>query len=280
MTKNKIVKLITTIAIIALDIVVVVLFMLDLRNEQNIKSTTLARGLVLIISSIMLLFKMYANDIRNIKHKPRVYREQYARYINGAFTTDKKQEKQFMRGLDLFNNGRYYEAIDLLKSLLNQVHNSKDVFATSFFIGVFYRRVDNNEEAIKYYEKALGIFENSGVASNLGVCYQALGNFEGALNAYRMAIRLDPDNANAYSNLAQLCLNESEYMIALEYAEKAMVLDCNHSVARKTAAICHALLGDVDEYKRLIKSPIISASDRRNAEDFLRMLGAGDEVLE
>ncbi len=58
------------------------------------------------------------------------------------------------------------------------------------------------EEKIKAYKQAIKINPDDEVAhSNLGLAYDKLGMYKEAIEAYKQAIRIKPDIAYAHSNL-------------------------------------------------------------------------------
>ncbi len=69
----------------------------------------------------------------------------------------------------------------------------------------------NKVEAIEAYKQAIRINpDDSDSHYNLGYTYGNLGMYEEAIEAWKQAIRIDPDNAAAHVNLgnAYVCLND------------------------------------------------------------------------
>lgn len=69
-------------------------------------------------------------------------------------------------------------------------------------LGVVYHNLGNYKKAIEAYKQAIKSdpeFEFS--YSNLGSVYRRLGQFDEAIDAFNQAIRVNPEYANAYYNL-------------------------------------------------------------------------------
>jgi len=71
-----------------------------------------------------------------------------------------------------------------------------------FEIGYCYDELGNYTKAIEAYKQTIRIYPDYAKAHyNLGVAYGELGFYEDAIEAYKQAIRADPDYASAHSNL-------------------------------------------------------------------------------
>jgi tetratricopeptide (TPR) repeat protein len=81
------------------------------------------------------------------------------------------------------------------------------------------------EAAEEGYETALGLWPHSlGGLIGLGNARYALGDLEGAEEAFRMAVRYHSDHGVAYNNLAQVLFEQGRREDALEAAKKAVSL--------------------------------------------------------
>jgi tetratricopeptide (TPR) repeat protein len=65
----------------------------------------------------------------------------------------------------------------------------------------------------------------------LGCCLIALGDVNGAENAFKLTLGSDPRNVGALINLGSICLRTQRYNEALEYSKKACSVDPNNADA-------------------------------------------------
>ena len=94
---------------------------------------------------------------------------------------------KYYAGICQLNLGKYDEAIDLLKS-----YKGKDIFTAGealMLIGDAYAELENNAEAVKYYEKAAAKANNFIVAPvalwKAGMVYIQMGNGDAAAKAFQ-----------------------------------------------------------------------------------------------
>jgi len=88
-----------------------------------------------------------------------------------------------------------------IKQLKIQLRNNPDSLETLTQIGNHYFDINQPENAITYYERAIKIKpDNAPVLTDCAVMYNQLGNSEKALDYLDKAIALRPDLAQAYFN--------------------------------------------------------------------------------
>lgn len=133
-------------------------------------------------------------------------------------------------------------------------------------LGVSYQQRGEPDLAIREYERAAELAGDwARPLINRGNVLAARGDLWQAEKSYRLALRREPDNAEAMNNLAWVLLQADEAEEALEWAEKAAaetpregaVLDTladiqiarqNYSAARRT--VVRALLLELDPHLR------------------------------
>ena len=92
-----------------------------------------------------------------------------------------------------------------LDYFLNADTLGDDIFEVKIQIGKLYLDMDQPDRAQAYLEKAADIRPRSGVARRyLGDCHAALGRIEAAIAAYQMAVKQNPNDAEALSALGCL----------------------------------------------------------------------------
>ena len=84
-----------------------------------------------------------------------------------------------------------------------------------------YHMIGKFEEAINANLKAIQLgAQEPDVYNNMGLTYKNQGNYEKAAEAYRMALKLDPDFQKAIQNLA--ALTEDEFSLNSVFSEKKL----------------------------------------------------------
>jgi tetratricopeptide (TPR) repeat protein len=95
-----------------------------------------------------------------------------------------------------------------------------------FQIGYCYGELDNYSKAIEAYKQAIRIDPDAAdTYYNLGNVYFALDNYSKAIEAYKQAIRIDPDYANALYNLGNVYFALDNYSKAIEAYKQAIRID-------------------------------------------------------
>lgn len=111
----------------------------------------------------------------------------------------------FDKGVLLFKQGQYQEAIDAFSKLIEIAPDNADAYKNR---GVSYMKQEKFDLAIKDFQKAKELFpELKGLYSNLGVAWYYKKEYEKAIENYDNEIEMAPENHVAYFNRA-LCLSE------------------------------------------------------------------------
>ncbi len=109
-------------------------------------------------------------------------------------------------------------------------HRSPDPAAIhQFNLGVISYRKGEVEKAIEAYRKAISLNPNYAEAyNNLGVIYQEIGNREGALEWFQKAIEVNPQYEKGWSNLGLLYLLMGDLKKAEESFQKILMMNPHH----------------------------------------------------
>jgi len=126
--------------------------------------------------------------------------------------------KLYNNALEMFEKGRYSDALELNKKAAVDAPQNADIYnnmgAAAFHLGKY-------EEALKYWKTAYSIDKNSSaVANNLGIASYRLNRNNDAIEYYKQAIEKDPDFADAYYNLAGAYGFMGKYDLAIENYNK------------------------------------------------------------
>jgi len=100
-------------------------------------------------------------------------------------------------GLLFYQKQKYEEAEFYYKQLLTINPGSA---AAHNALGVIYAQLNNLAESVKHLEKSVSLGPTAETYNNLGGVYYKLGNKQSALDMFRKALELDPNNATARKN--------------------------------------------------------------------------------
>lgn len=226
---------------------------------KELTSSDLTRALLILAGLVLSLIRSFGN--RPSRGGKTLYKRAYGEFIRNAFADEPKLEKQFYSAVADYNQNRADRAVDKLMKLRGECRNSDDIYAVTVFTALCLDDLQLYEEAANAYQNALRLHRSSTLASNLGLCYQHLGSYAQAQDAYELAIDIDPDNAFAYNNYSSLYFREADYESALEYAQHALDINPKIPQALGTSAICFALMGQEEEYREYYRRAVAAGYD-------------------
>lgn len=226
---------------------------------KNLESGNLVKAGLILAGILLSLLR--PRKARYAGSRKTLYQKAYGEFIQGAFADDPKLEKKFYSAVDDYNKHRFESAVKKLMALRKECQRTADIYAVTVFTGLCLDDLHLYEEAADAYENALRIRPNATLASNLGLCYQRLGNPEQAEAAYARSIELDPNNPFVYNNMSSMYFHNADYETALDYAERAFACNPNMKQALGTAAMCYALLGQEEQYKEYYRRAVAAGQD-------------------
>ena len=101
----------------------------------------------------------------------------------------------------------------------------KNEFAIHLFKGAAYDSKGMFDEAIAECKKAIAINPNYAEAhTNLGLAYYNKGMWDEAIAEYKKAIAINPNYAKAHNNLAVVYYEQGQYDLAIKHCDKAIEL--------------------------------------------------------
>jgi protein O-mannosyl-transferase len=77
------------------------------------------------------------------------------------------------------------------------------------------------DRAIANYRKSLIIAPHPTAYANMGLCYESLGYYSDAVDAYARALKMKPDSPNVHADLAVALINIGEFEAARSHFEQA-----------------------------------------------------------
>jgi Ca-activated chloride channel family protein len=103
------------------------------------------------------------------------------------------------------------------------------------------------EEAVRAYRQAVKIKPDYAEAhNNLGDAYLQLKQYKKAVEAYKQAIRYKPDLASAYGNMGAAYYKQGEHQRALEAYKEAVRIDPKFSAAYHNLGVIYSERGERD----------------------------------
>jgi S1-C subfamily serine protease/Tfp pilus assembly protein PilF len=125
-----------------------------------------------------------------------------------------------------------------------------------FNIGFCYEKLRAYTKAVEAYKQAIHINPNDAIAyNNLGGAYMNLRLYKDAIEAYKQAIRIDPNNPTAYRFLGSAYMSLSLYKDAIEAYTQAIRIEPDNALAHLDLGFSYLGIGDkssaLNEYKIL-----------------------------
>lgn len=236
---------------------------------QQLESHSLIRGILIIAGAVLTMVRPSKQKIAN---KKVVYQKAYGEFIQNAFQDETKMEKQFYKAVHDYAHSKPSAAISKLEKLRRECQRTNDLRAVTVFTALCLDDMQLYDKAILQYDAALKIRDSSTLHSNMGLCFQRLGKYQDAEACYERAIHSNPKNAFAYNNLSALYFRQENYDEALDLAKQAIEIDANLKQALSTAAVCCALLGYEEDYKKYYRKAVTAGYDGQKIKSIITQL--------
>ncbi|WFD40890.1 uncharacterized protein MJAP1_003881 [Malassezia japonica] len=123
-------------------------------------------------------------------------------------------------------------------------------------LGTLALEMGDLEKAIAEYQKSIEVQENASAYYNIGVCKYQEQDLEGAISAWKEALRLSPDSPDAHTNLASAYVmsKPSRPDLAIEHLQTAASQTPDDAeIQFNLGAVleaCEQLEGAVEAYKK------------------------------
>lgn len=168
------------------------------------------------------------------------------------------------KGVNARYNHQYLKSLKLHKEALIHYDKSWDIknkIKNLNSLGVTYRRLNIEEEAIKYYLKALELSEKIDFNKSIAIALNGIGNAFVTMNKYDEAIKYfnlglhmetlsnsERGKGYDYSNLGEAYMYKKEYDTAFYYHSKALEI-ANKSKRKTDKAIIYSSIGLMFQHK-------------------------------
>jgi tetratricopeptide (TPR) repeat protein len=139
-----------------------------------------------------------------------------------------------------------------------------------FQIGFCYGELKSYAKAIEVYKQAIRIEPNDADTHyNLGLAYYQLGFYKDAIEAFKQAIRINPDEVLAHGNLGAAYSQLGFYKDAIEAFKQAIRIDPDNALSHVYLGIAYGELGNLTKAVEAFKQAIRIDPDNANAYDNL-----------
>jgi Flp pilus assembly protein TadD len=164
-------------------------------------------------------------EISNVRRgKPIDVVLQPAKGVAGA--VDEALAKEVVAAEELFNSGKYQEAMDAFKALQEKTPEGNSI---KLRIGECYLHLGDYDEASKIGEEVLAEQPISSAALTLmgNIAYKK-GDWENAEKYYAKILEVAPRDAGVWANYGEITMNMRQYDKAQQAYEKAIELNPNY----------------------------------------------------
>ena len=246
--KNNIKKVIVTSLIVALILAVIGFYLYDVIANGTPWDQHIFRTIAIVAMLLGTLVRLYGTAARrNLDF----YEKAYAEEIGFAFQDSPLKRKKLLCACRLFNERNYAKALKYLAQLSNEAQCQRDLIPVLLFAALCYSNSNVTKEAIKIYYDLLQLDPNHAQAhSNLGYQLMKEGNYDEALKHFNKAISVKPKDYYAYSNRADYYFDLEQYDLAIADAKYALELKNNGREAAGLLTIIYALLGDEENKQK------------------------------
>lgn len=165
------------------------------------------------------------------------------KYINMALKIDKYNSKAyFMKGM---NYKEIKDTAKAISSMQTAVEQDQSFYNAYMQLGIL-NAAQKNPIAVEYYKNALRVQPKSTeIWYAIGKYYQDVENWEKAVEAYNVLLKIDPKNKNANYNMGGIHLvGKKDYKTALKYFTAALSSDPAYVDAYYGRGVCYQTMGD------------------------------------
>jgi tetratricopeptide (TPR) repeat protein len=164
---------------------------------------------------------------------------------NGSLEFREPPENQLRSLINLYTTGQHQKAKTRAIQLLKQYQNSINLYN---MLGAANKSLGKLEEAIEAYKKALAIKPDYADAYyNMGNTLKQQGKLADAVDAYRKALFIKPDYTDAYYNMGVTFKRQNNLEDAVDAYRKALLIKPDHVDAYNNMGVALQEQGRLEE---------------------------------
>ena len=157
--------------------------------------------------------------------------------------------------VNLFNQGQFAVVAEQSKILTKQYPGDPVIWN---ILGASRSKIGMLDESIDAYKKAISLKPDYAEAySNMAVAFRKKGKLDESIEAYKKAISLKPDYAEAYSNLGVTLKDQEKFDDAIEAYKKAISLKPDYAEAYDNMGVALKNQGKLKEAIEVYKKAIL-----------------------
>jgi tetratricopeptide (TPR) repeat protein len=160
-------------------------------------------------------------------------------------------------GLALFNAGRYTEAAKAFGELTRLQPDNYYGFQQ---LGAVYQTLGDDQRALANYERSIAIRPSAGAVSNIGTIHYMRREYAQAVDAYKKAVELRPNEpdfhrnlGDAYRRLGRRQDAYAAYRVAVGLAEAELKINPTDAETRASLGVLLAKSGDADAARACVE---------------------------
>lgn len=186
-------------------------FMEEKDDKIREKANTV-EGITTIMREIKALLPETCNVVKEEKIKAK-------REVHYADSDNQSAANYYTMAKDMMITGKYELAIEGFQLAIKE---DKNYVLAYDDMAACYRKLDDYDNAIKYYKKSLAIYpEGNFSLMNIAVVYSLKSDFKNSVRYYEKLIDYEPNNAEGYYGAGKAYFGLKEYEKALDNIFKA-----------------------------------------------------------
>lgn len=259
MKKNKIIKIVITVILIALIVASLIFYFADIVINKTPPTKNLFKALAAVLICCGSLIRLY---VRKGRRSLAYYESQYYEQIENAFATSPFYRKKLLCAIRLYNENNFGKALKYLGELKQVSKERDDLYAVGLFTGLVFTDMGCEKDAIIVYKALLNMnITSTTIYGNLGSLYSGLGNYDDAIATLRLSIQNDENNPAPYHNLAKLYFDTYDFENAKKYALNALKINHKFRQSASLLAIIYSLENDKENTEKYFHIAISSGED-------------------
>ena len=175
--------------------------------------------------------------------------------IGGDDSFSGQAETEFEKGKELFRQEDYHGALQAFQSA--QIHHSKPSSVLETQIGMAFRRLDDHQQAIDHFTKAMEIKDNPVGRVNRALSYIETSQCPLTFQDAKRALEMEPESADgfhthaeAHAALSACHQTSGDNASAIEHTKTALALMEENNYSAAALATAHVSAGDAYTWRK------------------------------